>query len=52
MLVGVMVILCFNRMYEFIEWLINLVLFRIRDFWGINFKSFDGWGNYSLGVKE
>ena len=50
--VGVMVTLRSNRMYEFIERLINLALPRIRDFRGINSKSFDGRGNYSLGVKE
>lgn len=50
--VGVMVTLRSQRMYEFIERLINLALPRIRDFRGINPKSFDGRGNYSLGVKE
>jgi len=50
--VGVMVTLRSDRMYEFLERLINLALPRIRDFRGINPKSFDGRGNYSLGVKE
>ena len=47
-----MVTLRSGRMYEFIDRLINLALPRIRDFRGINPKSFDGRGNYSLGVKE
>ena len=50
--VGVMVTLRSGRMYEFLDRLINLALPRIRDFRGINPKSFDGRGNYSLGVKE
>lgn len=50
--VGVMVTLRSERMYDFLERLINLALPRIRDFRGINPKSFDGRGNYSLGLKE
>lgn len=50
--VGVMVTLRSDRMYAFIERLIHLALPRIRDFRGISPKSFDGRGNYSLGVKE
>ena len=50
--VGVMVTLRGERMYAFLERLINLALPRIRDFRGISPKSFDGRGNYSLGVKE
>lgn len=47
-----MVIFCFEWMYVFLDCLINLVLFCIWDFWGISFNSFDGWGNYSLGICE
>ena len=50
--VGVMVTLRGERMYSFLERLINLALPRIRDFRGISSKSFDGRGNYSLGVRE
>lgn len=50
--VGVMVTLRGEKMYAFLERLINLALPRIRDFRGISPKSFDGRGNYSLGVKE
>lgn len=50
--VGVMVTLRGDRMYAFLERLINLALPRIRDFRGVSPKSFDGRGNYSLGVKE
>jgi len=41
-----------ERMYAFLERLINLALPRIRDFRGVNPKSFDGRGNYTLGVRE
>lgn len=41
-----------NRMYEFLDRLINVALPRIRDFRGIPAKSFDGRGNYTLGIKE
>lgn len=50
--VGVMVTLRSGRMYDFLDRLINLSLPRIRDFRGISPKSFDGRGNYSLGVRE
>lgn len=50
--VGVMVTLRGERMYAFLERLIHLALPRIRDFRGISPKSFDGRGNYSLGVRE
>ncbi len=50
--VGVMVTLRGDRMYSFLERLINLALPRIRDFRGISANSFDGRGNYSLGVRE
>nr|APP88350.1 50S ribosomal protein L5 [Paulinella micropora] len=50
--IGVAVTLRGNRMYSFLERLINLALPRIRDFRGVSPKSFDGRGNYTLGVKE
>ena len=50
--VGVMVTLRGDKMYAFLERLIALALPRIRDFRGISPKSFDGRGNYSLGVRE
>ena len=50
--VGVMVTLRSERMYSFLDRLINLALPRIRDFRGISPKSFDGTGNYTLGVRE
>lgn len=50
--VGVMVTLRGDRMYAFLDRLINLVLPRIRDFRGISGNSFDGRGNYSLGIRE
>lgn len=50
--VGVMVTLRSDRMYDFLERLINLALPRIRDFRGVSPKSFDGRGNYTLGVRE
>ncbi len=50
--VGVMVTLRGERMYAFLERLISLALPRIRDFRGISPKSFDGRGNYSLGLRE
>ena len=50
--VGIMVTLRGERMYAFLDRLINLALPRIRDFRGISPKSFDGRGNYSLGVRE
>lgn len=50
--IGVMVTLRSERMYAFLDRLINLALPRIRDFRGINPKSFDGRGNYNLGLRE
>jgi large subunit ribosomal protein L5 len=50
--VGIMVTLRADRMYNFMDRLINLALPRIRDFRGISPKSFDGRGNYTLGVRE
>ncbi|MBD2325920.1 MAG: 50S ribosomal protein L5 [Alkalinema sp. CACIAM 70d] len=50
--VGVMVTLRSERMYAFMDRLINLALPRIRDFRGISPKSFDGRGNYTLGLRE
>lgn len=50
--VGIMVTLRSDRMYTFLDRLINLALPRIRDFRGISSKSFDGRGNYTLGVRE
>jgi large subunit ribosomal protein L5 len=52
MAVGISVTLRGERMYAFLDRLINLALPRIRDFQGINPKSFDGQGNYSLGLEE
>ncbi len=50
--IGAKVTLRRARMYEFIDRLINIALPRVRDFRGLNPKSFDGRGNYSMGVKE
>jgi large subunit ribosomal protein L5 len=50
--VGCMVTLRGERMYEFLDRLINIAMPRIRDFRGVSPRSFDGRGNYSLGVKE
>ena len=50
--VGVKVTLRKNRMYEFLDRLVNIALPRVRDFRGLNEKSFDGRGNYSMGLKE
>lgn len=52
MTIGTKVTLRGKRMYEFIDRLINLALPRVRDFRGVNPNSFDGRGNYALGVKE
>jgi len=52
MVIGAKVTLRGERMYEFLDRLFNLALPRVRDFRGINPNSFDGRGNYSLGVKE
>jgi len=52
MSIGCMVTLRENRMYEFFDRLVNVSLPRVRDFRGVSGKSFDGRGNYSLGIKE
>ena len=50
--IGCKVTLRRERMYEFLDRLINIAIPRIRDFRGLNARSFDGSGNYSMGVKE
>jgi large subunit ribosomal protein L5 len=50
--IGVMVTLRSDRMYDFYDRLVNLALPRIRDFRGVSRSSFDGHGNYSLGLRE
>lgn len=50
--IGCKVTLRGSRMYEFLERLVNVALPRVRDFRGLNSKSFDGRGNYALGLKE
>ncbi len=50
--IGCKVTLRRERMYEFLDRLINVAIPRIRDFRGLNGRSFDGHGNYSMGVKE
>ncbi len=50
--IGAKVTLRGNRMYEFLDRLINIVLPRIRDFRGISPRAFDGRGNYTLGLKD
>ena len=50
--IGVKVTLRADRMYEFVDRLFNVALPRVRDFRGINPNSFDGRGNYSMGLKE
>jgi len=50
--IGVKVTLRKNKMYEFVDRFINVALPRVRDFRGVNPKSFDGNGNYALGLKE
>jgi large subunit ribosomal protein L5 len=50
--IGVKVTLRGDRMWEFLDRLLTVVLPRIRDFRGTNPRSFDGWGNYSLGLTE
>lgn len=50
--IGAMVTLRRERMYEFLDRLVNIALPRVRDFRGLSDKSFDGRGNYTLGVKE
>jgi large subunit ribosomal protein L5 len=50
--IGCKVTLRKTRMYDFIDRLVNIALPRVRDFRGLNPKSFDGRGNYSIGIKE
>jgi large subunit ribosomal protein L5 len=50
--IGCMVTLRKERMYEFLSRLINVALPRVRDFRGVSGKSFDGRGNYALGIRE
>ena len=50
--IGCAVTLRKDKMYEFLDRLINVSLPRVRDFKGVSGKAFDGKGNYSLGVKE
>ena len=52
MAIGCKVTLRADRMYEFLDRLITVALPRVRDFRGLNGKSFDGGGNYALGIKE
>lgn len=52
MAIGCKVTLRGNKMYEFVDRLINLALPRVRDFRGVNPNAFDGRGNYALGIKE
>ena len=50
--IGVRVTLRGSRAYDFLDRLISIVLPRVRDFQGVSLKSFDGHGNYNLGIKE
>jgi large subunit ribosomal protein L5 len=50
--IGCMVTLRRDRMYEFLDRLINVSLARVRDFKGVSGKAFDGKGNYTLGIKD
>ena len=52
MAIGCKVTLRRERMWEFLDRLINIALPRVRDFRGVNSKSFDGYGNYAMGLKE
>ncbi|WP_353893442.1 50S ribosomal protein L5 [Proteinivorax hydrogeniformans] len=52
MKIGTKVTLRGNRMYEFLDRLVNVALPRVRDFRGVSAKAFDGRGNYTLGLKE
>ncbi len=52
MAIGAMVTLRGDRMYEFLDRLMNVALPRVRDFRGVSPKSFDGRGNYTLGVRD
>jgi len=50
--IGLKVTLRGERMYDFFDKLVNAVLPRVREFQGVSQNSFDGWGNYTLGLKE
>ena len=50
--IGVMVTLRGDRMYEFLDRLLNIALPRVRDFRGVSLRSFDGRGNYTIGLKD
>ena len=50
--IGAMVTLRGDRMYEFLDRLMNVALPRVRDFRGVSTKSFDGRGNYTLGIRD
>ena len=50
--IGAMVTLRGDRMYEFMDRLVNVALARVRDFRGVSTKSFDGRGNYTLGLRD
>jgi large subunit ribosomal protein L5 len=50
--IGTMVTLRGDRMFEFFDRLVNIALARVRDFRGVSTKSFDGRGNYTLGIKD
>ena len=50
--IGAMVTLRGDRMYEFLDRLVNVALPRVRDFKGVSNKAFDGRGNYTLGIRE
>ena len=52
MAIGCKVTLRRDRMYEFLDRLITIALPRVRDFRGLNPRSFDGYGNYAMGLKE
>ena len=52
MAIGAKVTLRRDRMYEFVDRLVNIALPRVRDFHGLNGKSFDGRGNFAMGLKE
>lgn len=52
MQIGVKITLRGSRMYDFVDRLVNIALPRVRDFRGVSPKSFDGRGNYTLGIKE
>jgi large subunit ribosomal protein L5 len=52
MVIGAKVTLRRDRMFEFLDRLVNIALPRVRDFRGLNAKSFDGNGNYAMGLKE